>query len=66
MKPSLKHTHKVTQVLSPVNNRRLEPAEVESGLTMWFATYINSVEQKIEMEMWALKECGSHLPLDQS
>lgn len=25
-----------------------------------FVTYINSVEQKIEMEMWALKDCGSH------
>lgn len=39
-------------------------AEAETAPTMWLATYINSVEQKIEMEMWALKECDSHLPLD--
>lgn len=38
-------------------------AEAERGPPVRFATYVNSVEQKIEMEMWALKDGGgSHLP----
>lgn len=41
-------------------------AEAERRLAMRFVTYINSAEQKIEMEMWALKDYGSHLPPSQS
>lgn len=58
---SLTHTHKVT-VGAPAS----EQEETQRGLAVWFATYINSAEQKIEMEMRALNECCSHLPPDQS
>ncbi len=35
---------------------------MESEAVERFATYINSTEQKIEMEIWALNECRSHCP----
>lgn len=48
--------HRDSRLINGVEMER--PVEREAAER--FATYINSTEQKIEMEIWALNECRSH------
>lgn len=54
--------HRDSRLINGVEMER--PVEREAAER--FATYINSTEQKIEMEIWALNECRSHCPQERN